>query len=357
MHRYALKSNPRVSRGPPEQRIAPVLATHADLRRRSQPGRIAPMKATLGGAGFRRRAAAHVDEVRAGRIWSPCGYRSEIATLEEVLLAYPPDTFASVDCADDHLMLEPVDLGRLREQAEAIAEVFRSNGVEVRWIRAPQAPPNVVFARDLFFMTPAGAVVARTAATQRAGEERYAAAALADAGFPIVRTVSGTATFEGADALWLDPHTVLVGTGFRTNGAGKKAVREALEEQNAEVVEIPLRPGVQHLLGAVVFLNEETVALHEEAAPQELRELLKDYRLLELPPDDELLEKRAMNVVTLAPGHVLMPSGCPRTRRRFERAGIQADEVDVGEYIKAAGGPGCLTGIVRRGQIQVEGSS
>jgi N-dimethylarginine dimethylaminohydrolase len=43
-----------------------------------------------------------------------------------------------------------------------------------------------------------------------------------------------------------------------------------------------------------------------------------------------------------------MPARCPRTRAIYEAHGIECFEVDVSEYIKAAGALGCLTGILRR---------
>jgi N-dimethylarginine dimethylaminohydrolase len=57
----------------------------------------------------------------------------------------------------------------------------------------------------------------------------------------------------------------------------------------------------------------------------------------------------ALNFVTLGPRHVLMPAGCPLTRATYEAAGISCQEVEIEELLKAAGGMGCLTGILSRG--------
>lgn len=304
---------------------------------------------THGGPGWIPRVASHTDEVAAGGVWEPCGYRSETAALRSVLLVRPPDSIAGVRRPGASLMLGAVDLPAMRAQYEALADRLRDHGVEVL-LTAPDTTPNVVFARDLFWMTPAGAVLARMASAQRAGEERHAALALAGAGFPILRTVSGTAVFEGADALWIDPSTVLVGTGFRTNAAGAAEVASAVAGLGARVVTVPLGPGVQHLLGTVVFLDSSTAVVHRAACPPELTALLAEYgyRVIALPPDEELLVGRGMNLLVLAPGRVLMPAGCPGIRRTLERAGTAVDEIGVGEYLRAAGGIGCVTGVVRR---------
>ncbi|MYR48479.1 amidinotransferase [Streptomyces sp. SID4928] len=304
---------------------------------------------THGGPGWVPRVASHAEEVAAGAVWTPCGYRSETAALRSVLLVRPPDSVGAVRRPGASLMVGLVDLPAMRAQCDALADRLRDDGVEVH-LAAPEASPNVVFARDLFWMTPAGAVLARMASAQRAGEERHAALALAGAGFPILRTVSGTAVFEGADALWIDPSTVVVGTGFRTNAAGAAAVASAVAELGARVVTVPLAPGVQHLLGTVVFLGPSTAVVHRAACPPELAALLAayGYRVIPLPPDEELLVRRGMNLLVLAPERVLMPAGCPGIRRTLERAGVAVDEIDVGAYLRAAGGIGCVTGVVRR---------
>lgn len=306
---------------------------------------------TLGGTGWLPRTSSHTDELAEGRIWSPCGSDSEVADLRAVLLTWPPESLADRADPADRLMLDAVDLGAMRAQTEAVIEAYRSNGVHVHVMRPPAyAPPNVIFARDLLFMTRGGAILARMASAQRAGEERYAAEALARAGFPILATVAGTATFEGADALWLDSRTVAVGTGFRTNGRGLAAVRAVLRGSGVDVLEVPLGPGVQHLLGAFTPLDEGLAAIHATGATPPLRELLtrRGCRLIEFPADRELTIGRGMNLVALGPRRVLMPAGCPTIRRRLESAGVHATEVDVGEYLKAAGGLGCLTAILSR---------
>ncbi|MEV7975574.1 arginine deiminase family protein [Streptomyces sp. NPDC086519] len=306
---------------------------------------------TLGGPGWTARPGSHAAEVAAGRTWARCGYRSETDPLRSVLLARPPDSTGAVTDARAQLMTHRVDLGRLRAQTDAVAEAFRAEGVAVHVAHPPpDAPPNVIFLRDLFLVTPEGAVLGRTASAQRAGEERHAALALAQAGVPIVHTVRGTASFEGADALWIDSETVLVSTGFRTDAAGVAALRHVLGEQGVTVLPIPLGPGVQHLLGSLVPVGPRQAVLHSAAATDELRAALRarDYELIEFEPDDEVVHARSLNFVTLAPGRVLMPDGCPRTRRRLEKAGIRTRVVDVGEYVRAAGALGCLTGVLHR---------
>jgi len=288
--------------------------------------------------------------VREGRLWARCGVSSEVAPLRAVLLSWPSDALGRVDDLDASLLLEAVDVERMRAQAGAIAGAYEAAGVTVHWDRPVEAPPNYVFMRDTFFMCPEGAVVSRMAAPARAGEERLAASALARLGVPVLMTMRGEATFEGADALWLDARTVLVGVGRRTNFEACQSLASILQGMGVSCVPVEVPAGSQHLLGVVSFIDSDLAALRADRLSDTLLQLLRSRGIepLVLPATDEITRGLAMNFVTLTPRHVLMPAGAPDTRRLLEGAGVRCDAVDIGEYLKAAGGLGCLTGILHR---------
>lgn len=304
------------------------------------------LPSTLGGAGWLARDLPHAAEI--GTVWAPFGVASSVTPLRDVLLSVPGEETAVADPAA-WLMLDRPDPERFRAQCDALAWIYRAEGVTPHLVRPTHPTPNHVFACDLFFMTPEGAVLARMAARQRAGEERGVAAELARLGVPILLTPRGTATFEGADAVWLDARTVLLGVGRRTNAEAVAQIAPLLQAMGVTVRTAELSPGVQHLLGAIVPVDERrTLALADHLTPS-LREALAGWDIVEIPSDEETEDRRAVNVVTLRPNRVLMPAGCPRTRERFERAGIAVVEAEVSEYVKAAGAIGCLTGVLRRG--------
>jgi arginine deiminase len=55
-----------------------------------------------------------------------------------------------------------------------------------------------------------------------------------------------------------------------------------------------------------------------------------------------------LNVVTLGPGRVLMADANPNTRAFYEKLGIACRVVQTDELHRAAGGIGCLTGVLER---------
>jgi len=248
-------------------------------------------------------------------------------------------------------MLDWPNLDTIRRQAEGIIAFFEQRQITVHLIK-PKAPPppNFLFQRDLYWMTPSGAMMARMGAAQRAGEEPHMALGLSQIGVPIVASPLGNATVEGADALWLDPETVLVGTGMRTNAEGLETVSTLAKQHNASTIPIPLPAGIQHLLGVINFLDKDRVAIWEGRTPQALIDVLQErnVRCLVLPDGPEMRTGRAMNWVCLGPRAVVMPSNCPKTKDILVHEGISVDSLDVSSYIQAGGGLGCLTGIAGR---------
>lgn len=314
------------------------------------------------GPGWRARTATHAAEVLQGSAWRNYCTDNEVEPLRAVLLTWPGDELAFDGEPADWLMSERPDLPKMRQQAENIATYYESVGAKVHWIRPREAaPPNLVFACDLATMTPEGAILSRMAAQQRAGEERFAALALAEAGVPLLGMPTGTATLEGADVMWLNPDLVLVGTGIRTNEAGFLYVRELLASQDVIVSAVPLNRTVQHLLGTVNLLNHELCVTYDPS-PELVAELDNaDIRRLDFARPAatgasaesqaifaEVTQGRALNFVTVAPNHIVMPAGCARVRALLQQEGVRCDELDVSEYIRAEGALGCLTGILAR---------
>ncbi|MEC8422407.1 MAG: arginine deiminase family protein, partial [Myxococcota bacterium] len=290
---------------------------------------------------------AHTEEL--GTHWSPCGVSSEVADLRRVLLSRPPRSLDAVTDPERWHMLARPDRAALDAAAERLAGAFAQLGVEVAWMHAPDAPPNLLFARDLFVMTPEGAVLARMGAEVRAGEERHCAAALAGLGIPIVATPRGRETLEGADALFFGGG-VLIGVGLRTNIRGAARLQGVLRDQgiDSETVAMPAR-GVQHLLGVVTPVDRTRVLLREARTTDAIRGALRNRGLtcIPVPEAPELTRGRGANLVAIRPGEVIMPVA-PALQARLEGLGVRCHPVDVGPYLAAAGGIACATGILER---------
>jgi N-dimethylarginine dimethylaminohydrolase len=211
---------------------------------------------------------------------------------------------------------------------------------------------NLMYCRDLFFMTPGGAVMAAMANHTRREEPSYAARTLARHGVPILHTVSGDGSFEGADALWLDPGRVIVGIGNRTNRSGFDQLRRVLANQGVETVSLPsTQTKTQHLLGSLQIVDRQLALVRSEIIDHAVIQFLRGngFTVVNVPENDEVRERQAMNIVTIAPRTVIMTARCPATRSILERAGITvAAELEISQLINGAGGLACATGILAR---------
>jgi arginine deiminase len=309
--------------------------------------------AAYGGPGWSPRSARLRDEI--GKVWAPCGVQSEWTRLQAVLLHRPGGELAAVE-PDAAQQLAAVDAPRAAAQHDALAAAYREEGIAVHYVDPPEnmmpagAPPNLMFVADLLFMTPQGAIVGRPASTVRAGEERWVARRLADLGIPILRTVAGRGVFEGADAAWLDEDTVLLATGLRTNAEGAAQVAATLGEMGVEVVHTGLPYGAMHLMGTLRFVSPDLAIAWPGRVPYSAVEALRQrgYQVLMMPDEVAVSRRVALNFVTLGPRQILMPAGYPDCRRFYEAVGITCHEVQIDELAKAAGGIGCLTGILWR---------
>ena len=309
--------------------------------------------AAYGGQGWSPRTASLHQEI--GGVWGACGVATEWSPLKAVLLHRPGPELEEVADPDAAQMLAPLDAGRARLQHDALAQAYRDAGVVVHYVEPKEMPPpNLMFVADLMFMTPEGAIVGRPASTVRAGEERYVARRLADLGVPILRSVRGRGTFEGADALWIDPQTALVATGMRTNAEGAAQVVSLLREMGVEVIQVALPYGAMHLMGELRFADGALAIAWPRHIPYAAVEALRSrgYTVLFIPDEGEAVRGMALNFVTLGPRRILMAAGNPITQAFYEDAGITCQVVEVDEILKAAGGIGCATGILEREPIE-----
>jgi N-dimethylarginine dimethylaminohydrolase len=176
---------------------------------------------------------------------------------------------------------------------------------------------------------------------------------LSELGIPILRSVRGTGVFEGADAAWIDPQTVLLARGLRTNGAGAAQVTALLREMGVDVILVGLPYGAMHLMGTLRFLDQDLAVAWRGRVPYVAVEALRTrgYTVRFLPDENEAKRFMALNFVTLGPRCIVMAAGNPITQTFYEEMGVICHTVQVNELLKAAGGMGCLTGILEREMI------
>lgn len=178
--------------------------------------------------------------------------------------------------------------------------------------------------------------------------------ALGRLGVPILMSVHGTGTLEGADVSWVDKDLCFLAEGLRTNEEGANQVERMLREIGVkEVVRVGLPYGAMHLDGVLNFPDRDLAAIWPRQTPYKIVDTLRKrgFRFVEVEDEAEGRGCLPMNFVAWAPGHIPMPAGGDRMRARYDEAGVTCHTVEVRELIKAGGGIHCMTGFLKRDDL------
>ena len=283
------------------------------------------------------------------------GSQSMVEPLRRVMVRRPDEAFAVADPVRWHYTGRP-DLAAAQAEHDALVDILRRAGAEVIYHDAPQpGRADAIFVHDPVIISERGAIVLRMGKALRRGEEAAMTKALQTLDVPIHYTLHGDARAEGGDLLWINRHTLAVGQGFRTNPAGLRQLRQALEPQGVELipVQLPYYQGPEaclHLMSFISLVDHRLAVVYPPLMPVPLWQYLqaRGFTFVEVP--DEEFATMGPNVLALAPGVCLMLAGNPVTQARLAQAGCEVltykgDEISL----KAEGGPTCLTRPILRG--------
>ncbi len=255
---------------------------------------------------------------------------------------------------------KPIDPAALQRQYDSFVDLVEGHGAEIIWLDdatvqddapAGQDLADLVFTYDPSFVIPQGAVLLRPGKDLRLGEVEYHRA-LYEGLMPIVGTIEEPGTMEGGDCFWLDPTTIAVGRGFRTNQAGIDQLRAIVEPGGItiEVYDLPYGHGPEaclHLLSVVNPLDTDLALVYAPLVPAALYQRMLDagFQLLHVPAEEfETSAGLNLNVLATGPRKGIALAGFPATVAMMQSAGCEIDVFDADELcIPCEGGPTCLT--------------
>ena len=99
---------------------------------------------------------------------------------------------------------QPLDLELLAEQHAQFVELLRRLGCEVVVLEAVDDMPDAIFTYDPCFVVGDGAIEFRAEKAARRGEPPLLAREVQGLGIPLRGSLTGDATADGGDFLWLD---------------------------------------------------------------------------------------------------------------------------------------------------------
>jgi len=162
--------------------------------------------------------------------------------------------------------------------------------------------------------------------------------------------MTGTATFEGADLMWLDEKTAMIGRGLRTNQEAITQIEHLLSELGVELIVVDSPYGIMHFMSLLRIVDSNLAICWPRRTPFATVSALRErgYEVIFPPFADDQASYRGINFVTLGPKRILMVANLPEVQGYFEGLGIECLTTSTDELTRAAGNVGCLTGILHR---------
>lgn len=282
------------------------------------------------------------------------GSQSEVNQIRSLLLKHPRDAFISqknIQAQWKELNYsEPPDYKKSLEEYDDLVEILRAYVPEIHFLpQHEQAGLDSIYVHDQLIITEKGVVLCSMGKEKRRAEPSAVGEFIEELGIPIFGTIKGEGKLEGGDLVWMDEHTVAVGSGYRTNQEGIRQLKEFTEGLVDEFIVVPLPhwkgpEDVMHLMSLISPVRHDLAVVYPRLLPVPFRDWLmkRGIQLIEVP--DSEFETMACNILAVRPGMCLIIEGNPRTKQMLEAEGIEVLEYK-GEEIsrKGAGGPTCLT--------------
>jgi dimethylargininase len=225
----------------------------------------------------------------------------------------------------------PLCLEQLHHQHAAYCDALAALGVKL--IRLDPAPgfPDAYFVEDTAVVTPEIAIIARSGALQRRGEEQSVARVLGR--YRNLTEISAPGTLDGGDVLIVG-RQVFIGLSRRTNPQGAAQLARVLARYDYRCTRVTVADGL-HLKSSVTRIGDRQLLL---IAPWAARPEFEDYDKILVDP----LEAHACNTLWIN-DHLIIPQGYPRTHALLKAAGKSIVELPTRQIHRMDGGLTCLS--------------
>lgn len=271
-------------------------------------------------------------------------YYDEYSRLRKVAMYRPSFEEISQTDPSEVMYVRRPNPERVIKEFDNIVQAFGDLGVEVVVLEPDQSmslTSNMIYLRDVALVFRNDLVLANMRHDVRRQEpEKFRQLLLSkDAGYdPHFKLLETRPSMEGADIFVLDTRSLCAYTGSRTDSRVVDDLTRQYETVRVEAVSANINGIPQHLLGGVHIIDRNLATRRT----QYCNSAIADLQFIDFDEDDEIASGFALNIVTIAPRHVLMPANRPKVRRRLESYGIRCAEVEIDEIHKMGGGLACL---------------
>jgi N-dimethylarginine dimethylaminohydrolase len=249
----------------------------------------------------------------------------------------------------------PVDFPVAQAQHDRLCQLLPEAGADVIELApSDDLTLDAVYTHDASLATSDGLILMNPGKRSRFPEARRHRERGAQAGIPMLGEIQNPGISEAGDIVWLDPQTLLVGSGYRTNKAGIDQLRAILAPRGVEVLSAPLPygPGPSaclHLMSLMSLLDDKTILVDLSWLAVETVELLRarDFRFIEI--DESERTSLACNVLSLGRNRLIALEENTKTNQRLRDSGFDVRTFPGSELcLNGSGGPTCLTRPLQR---------
>lgn len=274
--------------------------------------------------------------------------------LERVIVKHPKNAFISQEYISEewqvlNYLSEPDFEEAQKEYAEFIGLLEKHVPVIEYLPYSQGVGMDSIYAHDPVKFTPEGAIILKSGKALRQPEAGLYKKFLMEKGIPVIGELTGEATSDGGDIVWLDDRVLAIGNGYRTNAEAIRQIKEMTGHMVDEFIEVqlPHAEGEEeclHLMSFISMVDRDLAVVHSPLMPVAFRKLLlaKGIQLIEVPKNE--YDNLGCNVLAVAPRICIMVAGNEMTKQQLEQAGATIYEYKGEEIsIKGTGGPTCLT--------------
>jgi N-dimethylarginine dimethylaminohydrolase len=284
---------------------------------------------------------------------------SMVGVLQRVLVCSPRtagwDQAQRFECWRELGFRHAPEFAEAQAHHEKMRRELEAAGAEVVDLAAAaDLSLDAVYAHDASLATDFGLILMRPGKPSRGSEARQHGVCAGKIGVPTFGEITDPGTAEAGDVVWLDPKTLLIGRGYRTNAGGIGQMSALLAPKGVEVVSAALPhcsgPDVcLHLMSLMSLLDENTALVDLPWLAVETVELLRERGFNFVEIDESERDTLACNVLALGGRRLLAIEENRRTNERLGRAGFDVRTFPGTELcINGGGGPTCLTRPVLR---------
>lgn len=311
-----------------------------------------------------KASPAFEDEEMQRRVWGRrWGVYNDVGTIRTILMHRPGDELKRIttdkyDPAIDALIDDDEqwyfrsdqgpDIPAMQAEHDALVQIMRDHGVEVIYTGNSPKDVNAMFTRDMGMVVNGGIIISRMGpvgrefGTGRRGEEAYITKKVAEIGMPVLHTIHGEGLMEGGSFCYLTERVAAIALSKRGNESAVRQVRNVLEVQGTELVEIPLVGYSMHIDGAIVMVDHDKAIINIERLPYWFTDKLRELGIEPICADyrDARL---AVNSIALKPGQVVMDELAPWSAEKLAGRGVDVITTPYKECRKHGGGIHCST--------------